>query len=114
MIVEERIYTLKIGKAAEYLKLYEQEGMPIQRPILGGFLGYYFTDVGPLNTVVHMWAYEDAADRAQRRAQLQADPRWKAFLPKLAVLMERQENRILHPASFWESPLRVMRDAVSK
>lgn len=114
MIVEERIYALKVGKAAEYLKTYEQEGMAIQRPILGGFLGYYFTETGALNTVVHMWAYEDLADRAKRRAQLQADPRWKAFLPKLTPFIERQENRILNPASFWEAPLRDMVAAVSK
>lgn len=114
MIVEERIYTLKIGKAAEYLKLYEQEGMAIQRPILGGLIGYYFTETGLINSLVHMWAYEDLADRARRRAQLQADPRWKAFLPKIVPLMERQENRILNPAPFWEASLRTMVETVSK
>lgn len=108
MIVEERIYTLKVGKAPEYLKIYEQEGMAVQGPILGGFLGYFATEVGPLNTVVHLWAYEDHADRARRRAQLQAEPRWRAFLPKLAALIERQENRILTRASFWEPALRAM------
>lgn len=114
MIIEERIYTLKIGKVAEYLKLYEQEGMAIQRPHLGGFLGYYFTETGTINTLVHLWAYEDVADRAQRRAKLQADPRWKEFLPKIVPLMERQENRILIPAPFWETSLRAMLAAVSK
>jgi len=108
MIVEERIYNLKVGKVAEYLKLYEQEGMAIQAPILGGFFGYYSTETGTLNMVVHMWAYEDLAERTRRRAQLQADPRWRAFLPKLAAFIERQENRILNPASFWEPSLRAM------
>ncbi len=108
MIVEERIYTLKVGKAAEYLKIYEQEGLAVQGSILGGFFGYYFTEIGALNMVVHLWASEGLADRARRRAQLQADPRWRAFLPKLAALIERQENRILNPASFWEPALRAM------
>jgi len=35
MIVEERIYTLQPGTTAEYLRLYEAEGMAIQVPILG-------------------------------------------------------------------------------
>ena len=108
MIVEERIYTLKPGKAPEYLRLYEQEGMAIQRPILGNLVGYYSTEIGPLNTVVHMWAYEALADRTRRRAQLTADARWLAYVPKTAPLVEYMENRILNTAPFFEPMLRAM------
>src|SRR6185437_2020357 len=34
MIVEERIYTVQPGKAGEYAKLMETEGIAIQEPIL--------------------------------------------------------------------------------
>ena len=108
MIVEERIYTLKPAKTAEYLRNYEQEGLAIQRPILGNLAGYYSSEIGPLNLIVHMWAYEDFADRTRRRAQLAADPRWQAFAPKIQAVIERQENRILNPAPFFEPMLRAM------
>lgn len=108
MIVEERIYTLKPGKAPEYLKAYAQEGLAIQRPILGNLVGYYSTEIGPLNVIVHMWAYEDLGDRTRRRAQLAADPRWQAYLPRIVSLLEAQENRILNPAPFFEPMLRAM------
>jgi len=108
MIVEERIYRMKTGKALEYIKAYEQEGLAIQRPILGNLVGYYSTEIGPLNTIVHLWAYEDLADRARRRAQLGADARWQAYLQKVAGLAEVQENRILNPAPFFEPMLRAM------
>ena len=114
MIVEERIYRMKPGKALEYIKGYEQEGLAIQRPILGNMAGYYSTEIGPLNVVVHLWAYEDMADRARRRAQLQADPRWKAYLPKVSSFVEQQENRILNPAPFFEPMLRAMLAAAPK
>ena len=114
MIVEERIYTLKPGKAVEYLKLYEQEGMAIQRPILGNLAGYYSTEIGPLNVVVHLWAYEDLADRTRRRAQLAADPRWQAYVPKTQALVDTQENRILNTAPFFEPMLRAMLAAVPR
>ncbi len=114
MIVEERIYTLKFGKAPEYFRLYEQEGLAVQRPILGNLLGYYSTDIGTLNMVVHLWGYEDHADRSRRRAQLQSDPRWRAYVPKLAALVERQENRILVPAPFFEATLKAMVAALPK
>jgi hypothetical protein len=108
MIVEERIYTLKPGKAPEYLKAYAQEGLAIQRPILGNLVGYYSTEIGPLNVIVHMWAYEDLGDRTRRRAQLTADSRWQAYLPRIASLLEVQESRILNPAPFFEPMLRAM------
>lgn len=104
MILEERTYTLHPGKVGEYFSLYEKEGLAIQTPILGRLVGYFSSEVGELNQVVHMWAYEDMADRARRRAELMADPRWKAFVPKLLALVTRMENRILIPAPF--SPLR--------
>lgn len=78
MIVEERIYTLHPGQAGAYLKAYEAEGMAIQKPILGRMVGYYQTEFGTLNQVIHMWAYEDLAERAERRARLAADARWQA------------------------------------
>lgn len=108
MIVEERIYRMKPGKAPEYIKGYAQEGLAIQRPILGNLVGYYATEIGELNLVVHMWAYEDLADRAARRARLSADPRWQAYLPKVSSFVEHQQNRILNPAPFFEPMLRAM------
>ena len=39
MIVDERIYTLHPGKTAEYLKLYEAKGMPVQVRVPGNMLG---------------------------------------------------------------------------
>ncbi|OGA67228.1 MAG: NIPSNAP domain containing protein [Betaproteobacteria bacterium RIFCSPLOWO2_12_FULL_65_14] len=108
MIVEERIYRMKPGKAPEYIKGYAQEGLAIQRPILGNLVGYYATEIGELNLVVHLWAYEDMADRAARRARLSADPRWQAYLPKVSSFVEHQQNRILNPAPFFEPMLRAM------
>ncbi len=100
MIVEERIYTLQPGQAGAYLKAYEAEGMAIQKPILGRMVGYYQTEFGTLNQVIHMWAYEDLAERAQRRAALFADAGWRAYVAKVRPHILKQENRLLIPAPF--------------
>jgi NIPSNAP protein len=100
MIVEERIYTAIPGKSLEYVRMYEAEGLAIQRPILGNLVGYFTSEIGTLNQIVHMWAYEDLADRAERRARLLSDPRWKAYSAKVVTLLLKQENRILIPAPF--------------
>ncbi|WP_114284280.1 NIPSNAP family protein [Candidatus Halocynthiibacter alkanivorans] len=100
MIIEERIYSLHIGAAAEYLRLYEAEGLAVQRPILGRMVGYFSSEIGPLHQLIHLWAYKDLAERSERRAKLVADPRWKAYVPKIRPFMISQENKILIPAAF--------------
>jgi hypothetical protein len=100
MIVEERIYTLQAGQAGAYVAAYEAEGMAIQKPILGRMVGYYTTEFGSLNQVIHQWAYEDLAERTERRARLLADPAWKAYSAKVRPMVLTQENKLLLPAPF--------------
>ena len=101
MIIDERTYTLQPGKLVELLQLYEKEGLAIQSGHLGKPFGYFFTEVGTLNQIVHMWAYESMAEREKKRAAMQADPKWQAYLVKAAPYFKRMENRILKSASFW-------------
>ena len=104
MIVEQRDYHVYTGKLPELVRLYESEGIEIQREVLGGFVGAFTTDVGALSTYTHIWSYESYDDRATRRAALNARDDWKAFTAKIQPLIHTQENRILIPTSF--SPLR--------
>ncbi len=104
MIVEQRTYTLHPGKVPEYLRNYESEGMAIQTRILGRMVGYFTTEIGPLNQIIHMWGYDSFEERAKRRAQMAADPGWKAYIAKIQPLIQTQETKILIPTSF--SPIR--------
>lgn len=104
MIVEERCYRIKAGHMADYLALVREEGLAIQQPILGTLIGYFQTEIGDLNHVVHLWAYADLEDRAERRRRLAADPRWRAFTKRLTQTIDTMQNRILLPTDF--SPLR--------
>jgi NIPSNAP len=98
MIVEQRAYRLHTGKVPEYLRIYGEEGRAIQEPILGQMVGWFTAnDIGELNRVVHMWAYEDLEDRARRRARLAADPAWQQVVAQLQPLIREQESTILSP-----------------
>ena len=103
MIVEQRDYHVYTGKLNELVRLYADEGISIQQEILGGLVGVFTTDVGALSTYTSMWRYDSYAEREERRARLQADERWKAFLAKIQPLIHTQQNRILVPTAF--SPL---------
>ena len=104
MIVEQRDYHVHPGKLPEVVRLYETEGIALQQQYLGTLIGAFTVDVGTLPTYTHLWAYESYAERAERRANLQADERWRDFLGRLQPLLHTQQNRILIPTSF--SPLR--------
>jgi hypothetical protein len=102
MIVDLRIYTVRPGKLAEFVKLYEDYAWPLQKKYLGNCLGWYTTVEGALNTVVHLWGYEDQADRERRRGAMAADPEWNIYLKRSSELglLTAQENRILRPTAF--------------
>ena len=99
MILELRTYLLKPGTMKQYLDVYEAEGFPTQKRILGGFVGSFITEVGPLNQIIHLWAYRDLNDRTTRRARLAADPVWQAAVSRFVSYFVRQESEILLPTS---------------
>lgn len=101
MLVEQRTYTTHPGKWRDYLALYEAEGLEIQRRILGRMVGYYTVEIGALNQIVHMWAYQDMAEREARRATLMADPGWLSYVKKMMPLLVQQESKLLKPTSFF-------------
>jgi hypothetical protein len=86
------------------VKLYAEEGIELQQRYLGNLLGVFTTDIGALSTYTSLWGYDSYAEREERRAKLQADDAWKAFLAKIQPLIHTQQNRILVPTAF--SPIR--------
>ena len=100
MIVEQRTYTLHPGQHLKYLDTYEKEGLEIQRPILGNLVGYCFTDIGPLNQIVHMWGYDSLDERTKRRRKLFEDLGWRAYIQMIVPMIASQESKILIPAPF--------------
>lgn len=108
MYVEERMYTMHVGKAAEYFRLYESEGMAVQLRHLPHMVGYYVTEIGPQNLVVHLWGYDDLNQRDRCRAAMNADPAWQAYVVKIRPLMITQDTRVMKCAPFFAERLKKM------
>ncbi len=99
-----RTYTIKIGKLPEYLKLFEEVAMPIISKY-AKLVGYWYTDIGELNQIVHIWEYESLDERRKRRTELYEDPDWvQNFLPLAGPMLEKQETKIMYAANF--SPIK--------
>ena len=103
MYYEIRTYRLKNGGIPEYLKVVGEEGIAIQKRHLGNLVGYFSSEIGPINEIVHIWGFTSLDDRQARRARLAGDPEWQAFLPKIRDLIVTADNKIMTPAAF--SPL---------
>ncbi len=100
MLYDVRTYACRPGTLKRHLALYEAHGYAIQSRHLGEPLAYMVAETGPLNSFTHIWVYESAADRDAKRAALDADPEWQAYLVKSgeADFLVSQENRLMTDA----------------
>src|SRR4051794_17960930 len=104
VIVEMRTYMLKPGSVTSWLRLYEMKGLDIHKRTLGNLLGYFYTEIGNINQIVHLWGYESFEDRTRRRAELSTNDEWRSFLDSAMPLLESQTVSLLNCAPF--SPIR--------
>lgn len=98
MYIELRTYSLVPGGTAEYLKTYNERGRAVQTSILGQLVGIYQSEVGELNQLVFLWAYESLDERQRRRRELMTNPAFTEFRRSTRHLLVRQESRLLTAA----------------
>ena len=105
MIYDHRTYVCRPGTIKAHLELYEKLGFAAQSRVLGKPVLYASTEVGDVNSYVHVWAYKDLADRTTRREALWKDGEWLAYVKKSGELgaLTSQENKILVATTFFKS-----------
>ena len=58
MIYELRTYTVKQGSVPEVAKTASTVARDIRKDDYGKLEGYWVTEIGPLNQVMHLWSYK--------------------------------------------------------
>jgi hypothetical protein len=106
MLLDVRTYKVKPGRLKAHFEVYEKYGKPAQTKHLGQPLAYLRTETGDPNEYVHIWVYEDAADREKKRAAMMADPGWQDYLKRSAELgaLVSQSNKLMVPVDFYAQP----------
>tara|TARA_Y100001936_G_scaffold109241_1_gene107398 strand:+ start:3509 stop:4123 length:615 start_codon:yes stop_codon:yes gene_type:complete len=95
MIHEFRIYDIKPGTLEKY---YDSTGAMIKKRLeYSPLVGYFHTEIGPLNRVLHIWEYEDLNHRAKIRSQVVKDGIWP---PQNNPILLNQQVDIFFPAPF--------------
>ena len=108
MLIDVRTYTCRPGTIKKHLALYEKMGKAPQTKHLGQPMAYMVGETGNPNEYMHIWIYENAGDREQKRAAMWADPDWIAYTQESAKLgaLVSQGNRLMTPVSFYGEPQR--------
>lgn len=94
MIYEFRTYTLHPRSLPKFLQLFG-EALP-KREELSKLTALWYTEIGPLNQVIHVWAYDDVNDRDRTRAAAVEAGIWP---PPTSDLIVDMKSEILHRAS---------------
>jgi hypothetical protein len=103
MIYELRTYDVKPGLLADYLKLFNDIGMPVRKNF-GKLIGFWSSEFGALNRVIQLWQYDGLDQRAAMRIELMRNAVWvHEFLPLALPMLDRMESVVLNPTGF--SPL---------
>lgn len=102
MIVDFRTYRCRPGTAAAQMDVYEELGFPTQVKYCGEPIAYLSAESGDLNTLVHLWAFKDAGERAERRAAMAKEPAWQAYVRKNVETgyIVDQRTSLMVPAKF--------------
>ena len=98
MLHELRIYTMRAGQAPVAARNSGEVGRDIRGDDYGKLEGYWLSEVGALNQVMHLWSYESFAAREEKRKALAANKRWTGeYLPLMRPILLRQDIRLLNP-----------------
>jgi NIPSNAP len=105
-IYEKRTYSVTVGQMAEVTRLYISEGFPAMQA--GGFdqklVGYFVSDTGELHQLVHLWKFDDDADRRSHWQRLGVYPPFGAFVKQLRPLLLKQDVQLLTAAPWGPHP----------
>jgi hypothetical protein len=99
VIYEIRTYQIEPGSLAEVEKRFG-EAYEFRKKY-SELTGFFHTEIGPLNEIIHIWHYNDLAHRAQVRADASKDANWP---PKIGEFIRTQDAEIVNGFPFIQHP----------
>jgi hypothetical protein len=105
MIYDMRTYTLKPGALQQYMDAVRDVGLPVRQKYGIKLAGWYYSEFGSLNQVVHIWAFRDWEHMEEGKKQFRTDPQWiNEYAPRVRGLIVAQEDKIVLSPDFAPQP----------
>lgn len=98
-IVEEQTLSLLPGSLPKYWEAYAKHGIEALEPLADRLIGCFFTLIGPLHQVVHLWRFDDYADRDHRHAEVAAHDGWRVYSELVKPMAVGQKIRLTRPVN---------------
>ena len=95
MIYEVRTYHITPHKVPEVMKRFGEAYDA--RASISPLVGFFYTDIGPLNQIIHIWPYENIAERERIRVEAAKLPNWP---PNISEFLEDMNSEIFIPFPF--------------
>ena len=106
-IYEMRTYTLQVGKMGEATKLYTELGYPALKAakLDANLVGFFLSDTGAINQILHIWRFADDAARRQHWAAVYQNADFmEKFVGRIRALIVSQEVKLLLGAPWGPRP----------
>lgn len=105
-LYEKRTYSVQVGKMAEILRLYSEDGYPVLEAegFTENLVGYFVSDTGQLHQLIHIWRFHSDEERRTFWERLYASKKFMAVVAKLRPLIESQEVQLLTSAPWGPRP----------
>ncbi|KIC47619.1 NIPSNAP superfamily [Ruegeria sp. ANG-S4] len=99
-LYERRTYQVRVGQMPELTALYREKAWPVIQAagLAKHCVGYFITDTGALHQLVHIWRFEDDAERRnfwEKLLGIDAFP-----LVEIRSLLVSQENQLMRGADW--------------
>ena len=105
MVFDFRTYTFKPGGIPAYMAAAGEVALPIRKRYGIKLAGWFYSDVGDLNQVTHIWAYNDLKHLKEGKDAVVADPEWSGtYIPRVSGLLVAQNTYLMNTSEFAPVP----------
>jgi len=105
MVFDFRTYTFKPGGIPAYMAAAGEVAVPIRKRYGIKLAGWYYSDVGDLNQVTHIWAYNDLKHLKEGKDAVASDPEWSGtYIPRVSGLLVAQNTYLMNTSEFGPVP----------
>ena len=105
MVFDFRMYTFKPGAIPSYMAAVEEVAIPIRKRHGVKLAGWYYSDVGDLNQVTHIWAFDDLKHLKEAKEAVTTDPEWSGtYIPRVSGLLVAQNTYLMNTSEFGPVP----------
>ncbi len=96
---------VKPGSIPAHISAAEEVAIPSRKRHVVKLAGWYYSEIGDLNQVTHIWAFDNLKHIKKAKDAVAADPEWTGtYLPRVRGLLVAQNTYLMNTTEFGPVP----------